>query len=79
MKILVTFIGFGAAFIVGFVLVISGAVGTELAECPALVAQFPATAMRCNLFSGFVLGGGLMAMVGAAVSSWLIAFGKWPD
>lgn len=79
MKILVTFIGFGAAFIVGFVLVISGTVGTELAECPALVAQFPAAEMRCNLFSGFVLGGGLMAMVGAAVSSWLIAFGKWPD
>lgn len=79
MKILVTFIGFGAAFLVGLALMIAGAGGVELADCPALLAQFPAVEMRCNLFSGFVLGGGLMMVVGGAVSSWLLAFGKWPD
>ncbi len=79
MKILVACVGFGVAFMVGVVLVISGAAGAELADCPALLVQFPAVEMHCNLFSGFVFGGGLMAIVGAAVSSWLIAFGKWPD
>ena len=79
MKILVACIGFGLAFMVGVVLVISGTAGRELVDCPALLVQFPAVKMHCNLFAGFVLGGGLMAVVGAAVSSWLIAFGKWPD
>ena len=79
MRTLVTCLGFGAAFVVGLLLLITGTAGGHLVDCPALMRQFPAPDARCNLFSGFVFGGGLMVIVGGAVSSWTIAFGKWPD
>ena len=74
-----TCIGFGAAFFVGAILVTIGAAGAEWVDCPAVLDQFPATEMRCNLFSGFVGGGGLMTIAGGAVATWILAFCKWPE
>ncbi len=79
MRVLATFVGFGAAFVLGIVLLIVGAVGAEVADCPAALVQFPAVEVRCNLFSGFVISGSAMVMIGGGVASWLVAFGKWPD
>ena len=79
MKAVASFIGFAAAFLIGMVLVITGAAGSQWVDCPATMVQFPASEMTCNLFSGLVYGGGLMALVGAGGLSWIGMFGKLPD
>ena len=79
MKAIATFAGFAAAILIGMVLVIAGAAGSQWVDCPAVVVQFPAAEMRCNLFSGFVYGGGLIALVGAAGFSWMGISGRLPD
>ena len=74
-----TFILFGAAFIVGAVLVVIGGAGAEFADCPAIISVFPADQPHCNLFSGFIGVGGLMTILGGAVASWMLAFGNLPN
>ena len=79
MKTTVICFGFFGAFALGIVMLTTGTAGAYLVDCPAALAQFPATETRCNLFSGLVIGGGLMGLVGGAVFSWVIAFGKWQE
>ena len=78
MKMLAVFIASAAALLAGMALVIVGAAGSQWVDCPATLAQFPAAEMRCNMFSGFVFGGALMAITGGSVFSWIGMFGKWP-
>ncbi len=79
MKTTATFVGFAGVFLVGMLLVVIGTAASQWVDCPAALEQFPAAETRCNLFSGFVYGGALMAVVGVAVFSWVGMFGKWPD
>ena len=79
MKTIATFVGFAAALLIGMVFVIVGAAGSQWADCPAAVVEFPAAEMHCNLFSGFVYGGGLTALVGAAGFSWMGISGRLSD
>lgn len=79
MKTIATFVGFAAALLIGMVLVIVGAAGSQWVDCPATMVEFPAAKVSCNMFSGLVYGGGLMALVGAAGFSWMGISGKLPD
>lgn len=79
MGTIATFVGFVAAFLAGTVLVIVGAAGSQWVDCPAAVVEFPAAAIRCNLFSSFVYGGGLVALVGVTGFSWMGISGRLPD
>ena len=79
MRTIATFAGFAVALLIGMILVIVGAAGSQWVDCPAAVVQFPAAKMHCNLFSGFVYGGGLIALVGAAGFSWIGVTGRLPD
>lgn len=72
------FIGFGATFVLGVVLVAIGIGGISLTDCPPLIAQFPATSARCNLFPSLVGAGALLGFAGAAVASGMLVFGN-PD
>ena len=79
MKTAVIFIVFFAAFVLGLLLMTTGTAAASVVDCPALTHQFPAAEPRCNLFAGLFLAGGPMMVVGGAVFSWTLAFGKWRD
>lgn len=73
-----TFIGFGAAFILGAILMVVGGAGVELMDCPAIISEFPAQEPSCKSFSLLVFVGGFMTIIGGAVASGILTFGKLP-
>ena len=74
MQFLIWFIVFWSAFIIGLALMISGASIKELADCPALLSQFPPVELRCSISVWFVFGGGLAMLVGAGAGSGMLVF-----
>ena len=72
-------IGFGAAFILGAILTVIGGASVELMNCPAIISGFPEQDTGCKSFSVMVFAGGSMTIIGGAVASWILTFGKLPS
>ena len=68
--------GFWCAFFIGGVMMMVGALGSGLADCPKLTAQFPALAWHCNLLTGVFFVGGV-AMIGGIMSAVMMMY--WAD
>jgi len=73
------FIGFGAAFILGAILTVVGGAAVGLMDCAAIISEFPAEKSGCNSFSVLVFAGGAMTIIGGAVASGILVFGKFPN
>ena len=67
-------VGFWAAFFVGGLLVTIGLLGASIADCPALMTQFPAAAMRCNAFTACTFVGGAAVLVGGIAAVGMMAY-----
>ena len=74
-----TFIGFGAAFVLGAILTVVGGAGVELMDCPAIISEFAAQESSCKSFSLLVFVGGFMTIIGGVVASGILTFGKLPN
>lgn len=75
-------IGFGSAFILGAILAVVGGAGVELMDCPSIInglPGFPTQKPACKSFSLLVFVGGVMTIVGGAVASGILTFGKLPS
>ena len=74
-----SFIGFGATFILGAILTVVGGAGVELMDCPAIIGEFSAQETTCKSFSLLVFVGGFMTIMGGAVASGVLVFGKFQN
>ena len=74
-----SFIGFGAVFILGAIMTVVGGTGVGLMDCPAIISEFSAQETTCKLFSLLVFVGGFMTVIGGAVASGVLVFGKFPN
>lgn len=74
-----SFIGFGAAFILGAIMTVVGGAGVGLMDCPAIISEFPAQEPACKSLSLLVFAGGAMTIIGGAVASGILVFGKFPS
>lgn len=73
-------IGFWGAFFAGGMLVMAGMIGASLADCPKLMAQFPALVWHCNLFTGLIFGGGVALLVGGIAAPTMMFYAdNYPD
>ncbi len=73
------FIVFGAAFILGAILTVVGGAGVELMDCPAIISGFPEQESACKSFALLVFVGGFMTIIGGAVASGVLVFGKFTN
>ena len=72
-----TFIGFGAAFILGAIFTVVGGAGVGLMDCAAILREFGAQEPGCKSFAFLVFLGGFMTVIGGAVASGVLVFGKF--
>jgi hypothetical protein len=73
------FVGFGVAFVLGAILAVVGGAGVELTNCPSIFSGLPAQDPSCKSFSLLVFLGGIMTIIGGAVASAILTFGKLPS
>ena len=73
-------VGFWSAFFIGGLLVMIGLIGASLADCPALLVQFPASAMHCNAFTASAFVGCAAVLVGSIAAVGMMAYADaYPD
>ena len=74
-----SFIGFGAAFVLGAIMTVVGGTAVELMDCPAIISEFSAQETTCKSLSLLVFVGGFMTIIGGVVASGILTFGKLPN
>ena len=67
-------VGFWTAFFIGGLLVTIGLLGASIADCPALMTQFPAAAMHCNAFTAGTFAGSAAMLVGGIAAVGMMAY-----